>query len=254
VTIILTLAYNVFRRERRKKALWITMSIFLLFHLAICVSSMIWTDQMVGGDLLGFVKSSVSTATTLCMILAIVVAQDTVSYEINKSTIHLILARPISPERCMAGLDLGSAISALAPYLAFSLMSLVTVAVVAPSYLVQALAALFLLALPLVLLTMIVTFFNIWMPGGFAVLVGFALFVFSFLSGSIDSWASRVNVAYRVPLRVFNLFSLRLDSYFSMVNNVIAGQGMAWRPLVWVTGYAVIIVALGILLFKFRKV
>lgn len=254
MTIILTLAYNVFRRLRRKKAFWILMSIFFMFTAAGLIAAIFWKESVVGEDVLGFVGGNVSTAPVLCMLLAIVVAQDSVSYEINKSSIHLILARPITPEKCMGGLYAGSVISVLVPYLGLSLMSFVGIAAVTTSYLSETLAAMILFTLPLVLLAVVVTFFSSWMPGAFAGMAGFALFIFSFFSQSMDSWAGRVNLAYRIPLRFLNLFSLRLDSFFNLVTDVVNGQGMAWRPLVWVAGYTFIVLALGILLFRFRKV
>lgn len=255
MTIILTLAYNVFRRLRRKKAFWILVALFLTLIAAGYIADFIQQDRALQGGALAFAQGNAAVVFVLCMILAVFVAQDSVSYEVNKSTIHLILARPITPARCMAGLYAGSVISVLAPYLALSLVALAGITAVAGfSCLPEALAAMLLFSLPLILLTVLVTFFSSWMHGGFAGMIGFILFIFSYFSQGMDSLAGRVNVAYRIPLRFLNLFSLRLDSFSNMVDSVMTGQGMAWRPLVWVIGYTVIIVALGMLLFRFRKV
>lgn len=254
MTIILALAHSVFRRLSRKKAFWILSGLFLLLTVALYVSSILNQEAALEGGAAEFVKANASLVAALSMITAVFVTMDSVSYEIGRSTIHLILARPIAPERCMAGMYAGSAAAALVPYLLLSLVACAGTAALAGSYLPEALAAMLLYLLPLFLLTAVVTLLSSWMHGGYAGLIGFSLFIFSFFSSGMDSWAARVNVVFRVPLRFLNLFSLRLDSFVDMVDKVVAGQGMPWRPLAWTAAYAVIVVALGTGLFRFRKV
>lgn len=251
---VLTLGLNVFKRHRSKKAFWILMIVFFLLIVANYVIAGVQKESVVGVDVADFIWGNSLTVPVLCLLLSIAFAQNSVSYEINKSTIHLILARPVSPEECMAGMYLGSLVSILVPYLILSLISFAGMAAVAGSYLTEALIAIVMFAIPVVLITVLVTFFSSWMPGSFAGLTGFALFIFSFFSANIDSVAGRANLAYRIPLRFINLFSLRLDAFFDQVRAVIMGYGVAWRPLVWEVGYAIIIVALGVYLFRFRKV
>jgi ABC-type transport system involved in multi-copper enzyme maturation permease subunit len=251
---VLTLGLNVFRRHRRKRAFWIVMAVFLLLIVANYIIAGVQKDTVVGSDVADFIWGNSLTVPVLCIMLSIAFAQNTVSYEINKSTIHLILARPVSPEECMGGMYLGSLTSIMVPYLVLSLVSFAGMAAVTGSHLVEALVAVVMFAIPVALMTVLVTFFSSWMPGSFAGLTGFALFIFSFFSANIDSVAGRVNMAYRIPLRFINLFSLRFDAFFDQVRSVILGYGVAWRPLVWEMGYAIIIVALGVYLFRFRKV
>lgn len=252
---VLTLGLNVFKRHRRGKAFWIFSAIFFLLIVAYYIIAVAWKGTVVGLDVANFIWGNSLTVPVLCLLLSFALAQNSVSYEINKSTIHLILARPVSPEECMAGLYLGSLISILVPYLVLSLISFAGMAAAAAgSYLIEALIAIVMFAIPVILMTVLVTFFSSWMPGSFAGLTGFALFIFSFFSANLDSLAGRVNFAYRIPLRFINLFSLRFDAFFDQVRAVILGYGVAWRPIVWETGYAIIIVALGVYLFRFRKV
>jgi ABC-type transport system involved in multi-copper enzyme maturation permease subunit len=251
---VLTLGLNVFRRHRRKKAFWIVMAVFFLLLVANYIIAGVQKDTVVGLDVADFIWGNSLTVPVLCIMLSIAFAQNTVSSEINKSTVHLILARPVSPEECMAGMYLGSLTSIMVPYLALSLISFAGMAAVTGSHLFEALIAVVMFAIPVALMTVLVTFFSSWMPGSFAGLAGFTLFIFSFFSANIDSVAGRVNMAYRIPLRFINLFSLRFDAFFDQVHSVILGHGVAWRPLVWEMGYAIIIVALGVYLFRFRKV
>ncbi len=251
---VLTLGLNVFKRQRRTRAFWVMVAIFLFLTVANYVIAVLQKEVVVGHDYAAFIWDNSGLVPVLCMLLTVALAQSSVSYEIGKSTIHLILARPVSPEECMTGMYAGSLISILVPYLVLSMVSLAGMAAVTGSYLGQALAAIFLFMLPLALLTVIVTTFSAWMSGAIAGMLGFALFIFSFFSASMDSLAERVNIGYAVPLRVINFFSMRLDAYFDSVHSLFTGQAMAWRPLVWEAGYAIIIVALGISVFRYRKV
>ena len=253
---VIILASNVFRRQRKRVAFWVIGAICaclvaLPFILLAVQPGEVSVDEVAARE---FAAAGCGQAAAFGLLLAVGLCQGTASYEISRSTIHLILARPVTRRQCMAGMFLGAELSALSVYLALAAVCWLGMALSLGRYLAESLAALLVMAVPVVLITSLVTLLSAWMPGYAAGLTGYAIFLFSLFSKPLERAAAALHPFWGSLVHGANLFSLRLDRMFELSGGIVNGSGLSWWPLAWELVYAIIVIVLGIWLFSYRKV
>jgi len=253
---VTTLAFNLFLRQRRRIAFWVLavvgVGLMALPFLPVLIHGPASLEEQ--GAKAALAGAGCWLAAILALLLAVGLSQGSVSQDLSRSTVHLVLVRPVSRRQYMAGMFLGSALTSLSLYLAFALTCWLGVAVCVQAHLLGTLMALVVLAVPVLLITLLVTLLSAWMPGSAAGIIGYASFIFGLFSGTLEEVAEKLHPFWGSLIRGVNLISLRLDRVFGLAGNIVEGNAVSWWPLAWEAGYAFVVVLLGIMLFERRKV
>ncbi len=256
MTATVTLAFNLFLRQRRRIAFWVLAAVCLGLTVLPFVFVLIQrTDALrEEGMTAELAVSGCGQAAVFALLLAVGLCQGSVSQDLTRSTVHLVLARPVSRKQYMAGMFLGSVMTSVSLYASFGLACFLGMAAALREHLPEAMLSLIILSIPVILLTLLVTLLSAWMPGSVAGIIGYTSFVFGLLSGALERVASGLHPFWGTLIRGANLLSLRLDRVFGMAGAIIRGESASWWPMAWEVGYALVILVAGVMLFERRKV
>jgi len=241
---VIAIARNTFREALRDKMLYV----LVVFSVVLVVSTRIMSPLALGEGVKITKDIGLSAISFFGMLAIIVMGTGLVHKEIDKRTIFVILAKPVSRQEFILGKFLGMADALIAIVLVMLITLELTLLVSRAGFDVLVLKAGFLTFIELLVMTSIAVLFSSFSTTALSAIFTFSFYVVGHFTGDILLFAAKLPSAFTQHVCRFLYYVLPDLQLFNVRGMVVHGMDVSTERLLAATAYGLLYAAGALLL------